>query len=84
MLMTTETLAPGVQPGETFRDVRIRKGWGQAELARELAIRPESVWGWEKRGRMPLPRYRRRIATLFEIPIEAVMNPDFWKASDSE
>lgn len=73
--MATESL-----PAEkTFRELRKARGYGQADIARELGVRGESVWGWEKYGRQPMPATLRKIAALLDVPIALLVDPAFWK-----
>lgn len=68
---------------ETFRELRQRRGFGQADLARVLGVRPESVWNWDH-GRRPKPATLRLLAKTLDVPIERLTDPAFWVDPDDE
>jgi transcriptional regulator with XRE-family HTH domain len=56
--------------GERIRELRERKAYGQAELAREVGITPTSLWAIETGRRTPRPRTVRKIAEVLGVPVE--------------
>lgn len=56
--------------GERIRDLRERKAYGQAELAREVGITPTSMWAIESGKHTPRPATLRKIAQALGIPVE--------------
>lgn len=56
----------------TLKELRVRKGWSQAELARRTGIHP-SVISHLEAGRFPLyPGWRRRLAEALGVREEEV------------
>ena len=59
--------------GERIKAARARKVWGQAELAREAGISPNTLYRIEVGGHEPRPATIRKIARVLGIdPAELV------------
>lgn len=56
--------------GERIREVRERKAYGQAELARAVGITATSLWAIEAGRHVPRPATLRKIAEHLGVPIE--------------
>jgi len=54
------------QLGEKLKELRIKKGWVQEDLAREIVVSLSTVQRWEKRGAKPTRLARRELARLFK------------------
>jgi len=51
---------------EKVKELRVKKGWAQEDLAREVGVSLSTVQRWEKRGARPTRLARRELAKLFE------------------
>ena len=54
------------QLAEKVRELRIKKGWAQEDLAREIDVSLSTVQRWEKQGGKPTRLARRELARLFK------------------
>lgn len=55
---------------ETIREIRRRKGWSQADLARESGIGQDTISGIETGRHNPRPSTLRKIAQAFDVEVE--------------
>ena len=51
---------------EKVKELRIKKGWAQEDLAREASVSLSTVQRWEKQGGRPTRLARRELARLFK------------------
>lgn len=51
---------------EKVKELRVKKGWAQEDLAREVGVSLSTVQRWEKRGARPTRLARRELAKLFK------------------
>lgn len=59
---------------ERLREIRVRSGLTQEEVARRLRVTPMSVWGWEKGRRRPsIDQVEEIAAALGVAPAELFM-----------
>lgn len=56
--------------GQRIRELRERKAYGQAELARLVGITGTSMWAIEAGRHAPRPATLRKIAAVLDVPIE--------------
>jgi len=56
--------------GQRIRELRERKAYGQAELARAVGITPTSLWAIEAGRHAPRPATLRKIAQHLGVAIE--------------
>ncbi len=54
------------QLSQKVKELRIKKGWAQEDLAREIGVSLSTVQRWEKQGGKPTRLARRELARLFE------------------
>ncbi len=59
-----------------LRVLRAERGWSQAELASRLAVSRQTVNAIETEKYDPSLPLAFRISAVFEIPIEAIFQPD--------
>ena len=52
--------------GEKVKELRIKKGWAQEDLARKMDVSLATVQRWEKRGAKPTRLARRELTKLFK------------------
>lgn len=50
---------------EKVKELRVKRGWAQEDLAREMGVSLSTVQRWEKRGARPTRLARRELARLF-------------------
>ncbi|MDD5703363.1 MAG: helix-turn-helix transcriptional regulator [Dehalococcoidales bacterium] len=50
---------------EKVRELRIRRGWSQVDMAREMGVSPSTVQRWESKGSQPVRLARRQLRRLF-------------------
>ena len=50
----------------SLKDLRLRDGLTQQELARKLNVDQASVSNWEKGKNPPLPKYRKQLCRIFK------------------
>ena len=50
---------------EKVKELRVKKGWAQEDLAREMGVSLSTVQRWERRGARPTRLARRELARLF-------------------
>ncbi len=50
---------------EKVKELRVKRGWAQEDLAREMGVSLSTVQRWEKRGAKPTRLARRELARLF-------------------
>ncbi len=62
--------------GERIRELRERRSYGQAELARLVGLTPNSVWAIEAGRQRPRPATLRKIAQLLRVPVEQLTQDD--------
>jgi len=48
------------------RELRVKKGWVQEDLARKVGVSLSTVQRWEKQGARPTRLARRELAKLFK------------------
>ena len=48
-----------------LKDLRIKEGMTQAELAEKLEVDQTAVSNWEKGKNPPLPKYRKKLCYIF-------------------
>jgi len=53
--------------GQAIREAREAKGWSQNELARRLSVSPQSVYNWEKKGRLPRSIVRKALRRMLGV-----------------
>jgi len=53
--------------GEQIREARRAKSWSQEELARRLDVSSQSVYGWERQGRIPRLIVRKALYRLLGV-----------------
>ena len=51
--------------GAKVKELRIKKGWAQEDLARKIGVSLSTVQRWEKRGGKPTRLARRELVRLF-------------------
>ena len=51
---------------EKVKELRVKKGWAQEDLAREVGVSLSTVQRWEKRGARPTRIARRVLQRLFQ------------------
>jgi transcriptional regulator with XRE-family HTH domain len=51
---------------EKIKELRLRKGWAQEDLAREIGVSLSTVQRWEKKGGEPTRLARRELKRLFQ------------------
>ena len=51
---------------EKLKELRMKNGWSQEDLAREVGVSLSTIQRWEKRGGKPYRLARREIARLFQ------------------
>ena len=51
--------------GEKVKELRIKKGWAQEDLAQNVGVSLSTVQRWEKQGAKPTRLARRELAKLF-------------------
>ncbi len=56
--------------GERIRELRERRSFGQAELARLVGLTPNSMWAIEAGRQRPRPATLRKIAQQLGVPVE--------------
>jgi DNA-binding XRE family transcriptional regulator len=61
--------------GQRIRELRERKAFGQAELAREVGITPTSMWAIEAGRHAPRPKTVRKIAAVLGAEVEELTQP---------
>ncbi len=68
-----------VAVGQAIRELRTALGWSQARLASELVdvadrdtVTREMISRWENGKRCPGPWWLRHLATVLQVPIEAL------------
>ena len=59
----------------TIKELRLSAGLTQEELAQELGISPQTVWGWENGKFSPKGKRLRDVAQFFGISEDAITNP---------
>jgi len=51
---------------EKVKQLRVKKGWAQEDLAREISVSLSTVQRWEKQGANPTRLARRELTRLFK------------------
>ena len=51
---------------EKIKELRIKKGWAQEDLAREIGVSLSTVQRWEKQGAKPTRLARRELTRIFQ------------------
>ena len=74
-------LAPNVQ----LKQARVRKGWSQEHVGREVGTDAFTVSRWERGITMPSPHFRQKLCNLFELtPVElGLVPPETNEAADT-
>jgi len=54
------------QLSEKVKELRIKKGWAQEDMAREVDVSLSTVQRWERQGAKPTRLARRELARLFK------------------
>jgi transcriptional regulator with XRE-family HTH domain len=57
---------------KTIRQLRQERGWTQLELANRLGLTPSTIYNWERGKFEPTASVFRRIARVFEVPMEEI------------
>jgi transcriptional regulator with XRE-family HTH domain len=61
---------------EKLKELRIRQGWAQEDVAREIGVSLSTVQRWERQGGKPSRLARRELRKLFEeVRVEWDDNP---------
>lgn len=63
--------------GKRIALLREKKGWNQSELAREMAVTPQSVQAWEAGKNVPRQQKMKKLAGLLGVTVGELMNDDF-------
>lgn len=61
---------------DKIKTLRERKGWTQAELARQLGITRNGVNSWEQGLSMPSPAYLVDLADVFSVSTDYLLGVD--------
>jgi transcriptional regulator with XRE-family HTH domain len=56
----------------TIRELRTQHGWTQDDLAAHVGVAANTVARWERGERTPLVSQFRRLAEVFEVPMESI------------
>ncbi len=56
----------------TIRELRTQKGWSQHDLAIRIEVTAHTVYTWERGLRMPQVPQLRKLADVFEVPMESI------------
>jgi transcriptional regulator with XRE-family HTH domain len=51
---------------EKVKELRLKKGWAQEDLARQIGVSLSTVQRWEKQGARPTRLARRELVRLFQ------------------
>ncbi len=51
---------------EKVKELRVKKGWAQEDMAREIGVSLSTIQRWEKQGARPTRLARRELAKLFK------------------
>jgi DNA-binding XRE family transcriptional regulator len=62
----------GGNMAKTIRQLREERGWSQLDMAVQMGASVGAVYKWERGLAVPHPQYRRRLAALFGISVEAL------------
>ncbi len=57
---------------KSIRQLRQERGWTPEQVARQVRVAEVTVERWERGDQRPQLRYRRRLATLFGVSVEAI------------
>ncbi|MGE7092583.1 helix-turn-helix transcriptional regulator [Lysinibacillus sp. NPDC048646] len=61
------------QKRENLKSLRITKDWTQKELANRIGASQQTVCAWEQGIRSPTLKKAKKLAELFEVPIESIL-----------
>src|SRR5580700_5806758 len=56
-----------------LRSIRVRRGWNQEDLARELGVSKGSIGNWEGGKNMPTPPGLSKLAELLGVSIDFLL-----------
>ena len=62
--------------GERIRRARLRRSYGQADLAREAGLAKATLWLIEHGRQQPRPATVRKIAAVLGIDVEELTSPE--------
>jgi len=63
-----------------LKELRVRQGWSQEDLAREVGVSLSTIQRWESRGAKPYRLARREVERLCR---EAGIDINNWRQDDS-
>ena len=58
----------------TIKEIRLRAGLTQAEVAARLDINQSAVSGWERGKSRPVRKSRGKLAELYKCTVEELLN----------
>lgn len=58
------------KPNRLLIRARQQRGWSQKDVADKIGVETKSVGRWERGEVFPMPYYRQKLLTLFEMPAE--------------
>lgn len=61
------------QKRNTLISLRKSRNWTQKELAEKVGTRQQTVCAWEQGNRSPTLHKAKKLAEVFEIPIESFL-----------
>lgn len=67
------TIINAMELRELIRKLRLRKGWSQADLAREAKVSSGTIGTIEAENRMPYMRTLRKIADALGVTVEYIL-----------
>ena len=59
----------------TVKELRIKAGLTQEELADKLGVHPQSIWAWENGKNNPKGKRLRAVAEFFDVPENEIVAP---------
>lgn len=59
-----------------LRDLREERGLRQEDVAQRLEVDQSTVSLWEARNTVPLEKYRRKIAALYNVTIDELLKEE--------
>lgn len=66
----------GIKQGSKLKELRIKKGFGQAYVANKLSVNITSISNWETGKNKPKPKHLHDMAFLYNVPIEEITEPE--------
>lgn len=68
--------------GERVKELRINQSWTQQELGNRLGVSKQSVSNWENGNIMPSIELLCRLADLFQVPTDYLLNSNSSRTID--